>query len=326
MAKKLLFLLVLISVVCSLTAPIAAVGSLYKVAVLPFDDSSIQNRWWGNNWEVGKGVSSVFVTELVNTKKFRVVEREQIDTVTQEQVLGASGPIDPNTAATLGKILGVQYLIIGKVTEFSNDSNSGGFANPNNMAFAFVTKTSRVAVDIRLVDTTSSEVKFSVTGKGEKKTTSIGIGSESGLVGFGSSKFMQTNLGIALRAALNSAASQLAVKAYEGSTVSGIIAYFDDRRIIIDLGSEQGLEPGMIFTVYRVIKEIRHPVTNEILDEITEDIAEVTVTEVKEKSANCTFLAPGNIKIGDRVTLKAMPPPALTPEEVRQKPDRINWK
>ncbi len=43
----------------------------YKIAVLPFDDGSIQERWWNQSWELGKGVSDELITAFLETDKFR---------------------------------------------------------------------------------------------------------------------------------------------------------------------------------------------------------------------------------------------------------------
>jgi len=78
-----------------------------RIAIMPLDMSHIK-PWW--------------TTELVNTGKFTVIERSELQKVLDEQELGKKGVLDPATAARVGKVLGVQLFILGTVTEFSLDT------------------------------------------------------------------------------------------------------------------------------------------------------------------------------------------------------------
>ena len=63
----------------------------------------------------------------------------------------------------------------------------------------------------------------------------------------------------------------------------------------------------MIFGVYRVKNIIKDPKTGEVIDEDTEEIAEISVSEVKEKSATCVImrkLSPRPIAVQDKVEQK----------------------
>ena len=58
---------------------------------------------------------------------FVVVEREQLAQVLREQGLGMTGAISPQTAAKAGKLLGLQALVTGKITDFDADNKTSGF-------------------------------------------------------------------------------------------------------------------------------------------------------------------------------------------------------
>lgn len=287
------------------TVSIHGAGQLYRIAVLPFDDHSIQNRWWGHRYDVGKGVSSELVTALLNTKRFRLVEREAVDRVLEEQRFSAI-TADPETAAELGKVLGVKYLVMGQVTDFAIDSRGGAFVDPRSLlGLSLRTHTARVAIDARMVDTTTAEISFAVTGTGEKKQTNLGFMSYSGAMDFSSREFYKTSLGQALRDAVDSVATQLAEKAYSEALYKpliGLIAYTSPTTVIINIGSASGVEPGMSFTVEHIIQVVRDPVTDEVIDEISEQIAEINVIEVKEKASVCQIVSQkSEIFINDKV-------------------------
>ena len=155
--------------------PVSGQENLYRVAVLPFDDGSIDERWWGD-YDVGSGVADVLVTSMLNLepKRFRLIERDQINRVLAEQDFGTSGRVDAKSAAAIGKILGVQFLVIGKVTEFTNKT-TGGSLSLGGKGLGLKTTTSRVALDARLVDTNTAEIVAAVTGNGEKKQSNVSI-------------------------------------------------------------------------------------------------------------------------------------------------------
>ncbi len=293
------------------TIPASGEGLFLRVAVLPFDDHSIQDRWW-EDYRVGDNVSAVFITELLNTKRFRIVERDQIDRVLEEQKLGAAGLTDAQSAASLGRILGVKYLILGSVTEFSRDFRTTRLSDSKDLKLDLRVTTARVGIDVRMVDAATAEILHTVNGKGEKASSKLGVVTSAGAFALGNAEVIQTYLNEAMRTAVGSAVRQLAVKAASNLTIAGLVAYADAERIIIDNGANSGVEPGMIFQVNRLIQEIRDPQTGEILDELTESLGEIQVTEVKPKSATCSALnLTKPAAVNDRVQLKSPPPPAF---------------
>jgi len=79
------------------------------VAVLSFGNSS---SWPG----VGETVRTRTETRLVNTSGVTVFSRTRLDALLTEQLLGASGLIDPSTAARIGRLTGVSKLVAGSVS------------------------------------------------------------------------------------------------------------------------------------------------------------------------------------------------------------------
>jgi curli biogenesis system outer membrane secretion channel CsgG len=297
-----------------LAFPIFGAEPLYKIAVLPFDDGSIKDRWWKNNWDVGKGISDELVTELLKTGKFRLIEREQIAKVLNEQNFGAGGRVDANSAAKIGKVLGVQYLVMGRVTEFSFKSTEvGGISLTKGIGLGLKNTKANVAIDARLVNTSSAEIISSVTGKGDKSSSNIKVAYKWDAIALGSDEFRQTDLGIATRDAVASVAKQLAEKTYgsgsaQPSKLSGTVAYAGNGKVIINIGLESGIKPGMIFIVQHVLEVVKDPNTGEVIDEVTEPIAEIKATDVKEKSTTCAVSTKLNtsyeIKVGDKAEQK----------------------
>jgi curli biogenesis system outer membrane secretion channel CsgG len=92
------------------------------VAIMDFENKSQHG-----GWRLGQGASDILTTELVKAGKFDVMERDRLAAIIKEQNLGASGRIDPSTAARIGKIIGVEYIITGAITEYGQSKSSLGF-------------------------------------------------------------------------------------------------------------------------------------------------------------------------------------------------------
>jgi TolB-like protein len=83
------------------------------IGVLYFD-------YAGKNAELAplsKGLAQMLISDLAAVDTVRVVERERLQAVLDEQKLGESwkkaGKIDGRTAARIGKLLGARYLVLG---------------------------------------------------------------------------------------------------------------------------------------------------------------------------------------------------------------------
>jgi curli biogenesis system outer membrane secretion channel CsgG len=86
-------------------------------------------RWWDGNWDIGKGISDLLVDRLLSEGTFSVIERRKLDMVLAEQNFSTSERADSSTAARIGKVLGVNAIILGSVTQFGTekkDFNASG--------------------------------------------------------------------------------------------------------------------------------------------------------------------------------------------------------
>jgi TolB-like protein len=93
-------------------ASLSAQDARPTVAVLYFDNNSIgADR--ADYEGIGKGLADLLITDLAANPNVRVVERERIQKLIEEQNLVRSGAIDNQTAVQLGKLLGVRHMITG---------------------------------------------------------------------------------------------------------------------------------------------------------------------------------------------------------------------
>ena len=169
-------LLLAVFAVPSLTQ--AASSDKPRIAVLEFKNKA-DNQWW---WHGGaEAAQDVFVTELVKSGKFRVVEREQLEALMQEKGLTLSGDVDPKTAVKVGKLLGVNYLLTGAVTEYGTTGTNVDTPWVGNLPSVSVgKKTFTAAMNARLIDTSTGEIVWADEGRGEEKASKVHVGGFGG--------------------------------------------------------------------------------------------------------------------------------------------------
>jgi curli biogenesis system outer membrane secretion channel CsgG len=171
------------------------------VAVAEFKNET-NAGWWSGG--VGSDLAGLLSNELSNTGSFQVVERQKLQSVMEEQNLMASGRAKLSEAAQIGKLTGAQYLVTGTVTSFEeNTGHSGGGFSFGGVSIGGKSSTAYVAIDIRVIDTTSGNIENSRTIEGTAKSG----GSSVGLSGFmGASGNLEneknTPTGKAIRAAV----------------------------------------------------------------------------------------------------------------------------
>src|SRR5437762_3662469 len=97
-----------------LAAPALAVAQANTpvVAVLYFDNNSF-GKDRGDYDGLGKGIADLLINDMASNPSMRIVERDRIQSILQEQALVQSKTIDAQTAVRLGKLLGAQYMITG---------------------------------------------------------------------------------------------------------------------------------------------------------------------------------------------------------------------
>ncbi len=82
------------------------------VAVLPFVNSAI-GQSTTELAPLSKGIADLLIVELAQNPLIRVVERENLQRLLEEQNLARDGRVDDASAARLGRLLGAKHMITG---------------------------------------------------------------------------------------------------------------------------------------------------------------------------------------------------------------------
>ncbi|MEO1086114.1 MAG: CsgG/HfaB family protein [Acidobacteriota bacterium] len=149
-----------------------------RIAVLEFKHKADGGYWWNGGAEA---MQDVFVTELVKSGKFRVMDRESLSAVLREKNLALSGDIDPATAVRAGKLIGVKYLLTGAVTEYGiEDAGASGPGVGGLPSFSVKKRKFTAAANARLIDAETGEIVWADEARGEEASRKIRVGGFGG--------------------------------------------------------------------------------------------------------------------------------------------------
>ena len=317
------FLALFGSAIAAQDAVPAAAPVKHRVAVMNFDYGTVRTtvaQIFGSDQDVGKGISDLLVQKLVQDGKYSVIERNALDKILQEQNFSNSDRADATTAAKIGKILGVECIIIGSITQFGRDDKhtnvGGGGYGLGKFGIGGVGKSESkavVAVSARMVNTTTAEILAAVTGMGESSRGSTSLlgagggwtGGGGGGLDMGSSNFANTILGEAVRKAVDDTGSQLDSNSDKVPVfkldVNGLVADVSGNTLILNVGKSAGVKVGDKLTISRKVREVKDPATGKVIKSVVDKIGDATVTEVDNDSATATFSGTGTAKVGDVV-------------------------
>ncbi len=294
-----------------------------RLAVMDFDYATVQTTTaalFGTNVDVGKGITDLLVTDLVKDGTYSIIERAALDKVLKEQNFSNSNRADPNSAAQIGKLLGVDYIVVGSITEFGNETKNtgmggggGGLGGLGLGGFHHSNSKANVAITARIINIDTGEILGVADGKGQSARSSTSMlggggnwhGFGAGGADFGSSDFQQTIIGEATKAATDQLSTGLVADSPKLTmrtvTVEGEVAAVDSGQIIINVGAKAGVKVGDQFNVLRVTKEIKDPTTGNVLRRLTNTVGVIKATDVDDVSAICTAVSGTDFKTGDRV-------------------------
>jgi curli biogenesis system outer membrane secretion channel CsgG len=260
-------------------------GLKRRIGVVDFQNKTT----YGAN-RLGTSASDVLITELTKSNRFIVVERDKLDKLMEEQKLGMSGAINPATAAKLGKILGLNAIVTGSISQFGEQTEGSEYLITQSK-----NQVVKCTVDIRVVDVETGQVLYADSGSGLARKHSggvLGLGTRAG--------HDETLEGEALRAAIvkfvNNIVTQVSKKPW-----SCRVADVDGSSVYLNAGNDSNLPVGQKLTAYRVGRPIKDPTSGLVIGNTEEKIGELKVVRyfgddgsVAELNGG-TMPAPGDI-------------------------------
>ncbi len=228
---------------------ITSKGPKLRVGIVDFVNKSSYGAG-----RLGNSASDILTTELFKTGAFILIERAQLGQVLKEQGLGQTGVVNPETAAQAGKILGLNAIVTGSVSQFGVSTGGSDYG-----VYKQKVQTAKCVVDVRVVDVTTGQLLFAESGRGEferKAQEVLGMGQRAG--------YDETLGQEALRSSITKFMDNL-VQQLRSVEWTGRIASVTGSEVYINAGRDVGLNMGDTLAVQTLGKEIYDPQTKVLL-------------------------------------------------------------
>jgi curli biogenesis system outer membrane secretion channel CsgG len=253
-------------------------GPRKRIAVLQFDVKAPDAKD-----QVGEGLTEMAITALTASGRFIVVERTELDEVIKEQNLGGSGKVREGTEAQTGQLLGAQLLLKGAVTEFQEKDSGGGLgAAIGKVAGGVGRVTAKVAVDMRLIDTTTGEIIASHRADAKTSATGVAGGMKIGGIPVAGGFFNSRAMEEAARDAIEEVV-EVVVDNTKSMPWSGKVILTKDGQVYINAGSNANMAEGTVLEVSRPGEALIDPDTGLNLGTTESKIGKLRIAQVQEK-------------------------------------------
>lgn len=293
-----------------------------RIAVFDFDSAAAQGgmqmQMLGFETKapnLGKVAADQLILKLVQSGKVTVIERSAIDKLLAEQNLTNSDRTDAATAAKLGKILGVDGIVLGSITQYDFEDKMTGGGGSRLGGFGGMSMNAkhdyraRVKLTARLVRPDTAEVLEVAEGFGEivKKNVKVDMRDtgrmQAAMMG-GNASVPEMNEAMekALTALSGELETDFARLPARTNVVDGLVAdAADSGRLVLNVGTRNGVKAGDVLEVWRVGKEIRDPATGRVLLRDDTLLGEAVVTKADDGYAIAEYKGAPGVKAGDAV-------------------------
>lgn len=240
-------------------------------------------------------LDTAFSEDAALTAKFAIVERDKLDLVMKEQGLASAGAVTPQTAAKVGALLGVKYIVVGGIDKFSINNTGGRVAG-----FGGTLQQATATLNLRFIDTTTGERVLAITEDSEVRKGGGFIpraaGGRENQWGIASETIEKASKALVAKFAAGGYVDRLAMAAGPAANVEGAVARVDGDRVYINLGAESGVKVGDRYAVYSRGEAIIDPVTGANLGSEEKQTGTAVVTEVQPKFSIATLTGAAEVK------------------------------
>jgi curli biogenesis system outer membrane secretion channel CsgG len=287
-----------LAVSLAIASPAAAQAKI-RVALWDFENNAAQSWWfWDKLGSAARNqIDTAFSDDAALREKFTVVERQALELVMKEQGLSSAGAVDPQTAAKVGKILGVKYIITGGIDKFAINKTGGSIGRlgvGGQMVQADAT------INLRFIDTTTAERVVSVAADAEVKKgggffrgTTLSRDAEWGLA---SEVIEKAAKDVIAKLAVPTTLARIGPGKGAASGLEARIAKVDGNRAWLNIGSSSGVKVGDKFAVFNVGDAIVDPDTGQTLGASEKETGAGDVVEVQDRFSVITFTGAAKVK------------------------------
>lgn len=311
---KKISLLFLVSLICLISASASAQGSQPTIAVMPFNVNPFMRTITVNNVVITRDVmerefGNQLIEFLVKSRKFKVLNRTDIQRIIAENNLTDSVWAKPGQEQMVGKLLVADYLVTGTINrlEFAQVNQNIGITGERSQritgTFKFqfkitAVKSGKVVAANQVIEKlTSAEVRRLVPAS-ERRDWSLSDYKD-----------------FLFKRGTIKAGNEILAGIYpiKVASVNGDL-------VMLNRGKGAGIEDGQIYTVFNQGQTVTDPDTGEVLGTSEEEAGTIKITAVNPKFSSGKIItgagkvAPGAICRKKEVQTEAAPTyPRTTP-------------
>ncbi len=268
-------------------------GLKNAIGCLKFENQS----GWAGHWDIGDNLAIMMESALFDSGRFVIVERDKLNNVIAEQDLATSGrAAKAKDVAKTGQIRLARYLASGAVTEVEeSQSGGGGGISFKGIRLGGGKSDAQVTVIVKLIDSTTGEIVAKERVVGKAGNTSLNVGLSRGGLDTDMGGFKKTPLGQAAQDCINQAAAVIAKKMEEFPFEGSVVKVTGDGEVIVNRGSEFGVEVGQELTMGTEGETLIDPSSGEVLGkEKGKVIGKLKIARVDKK------VSYGTVTTGDK--------------------------
>ena len=174
--------------------------------------------------------------------------------------------------------------------------------------------TTRVTIEIEVYDASNGRQLVSTQQKADAKGSAFSLSLEGAsdtatkstatAVAFDNETYVESGFGKAMEEALAKGMNDI-IKKLKQRPWECLVVEVEDDTVYLNVGEKSKLAAGTKLSVHRVTKTLKHPKSGRVLQVLTEEVGELTVTEVLEEITVTTASTDGPFEVSDLVRLKA---------------------
>lgn len=138
------------------TIDVQRCSRIQRLAILPLTDGpGLRAKNSGN------AVAGFVLDKLTRSGRFRVIERSKLKAIMDEADMQAADFIDPDTAAKIGKLAGVDAVVTGSVSQYDYEKTV-----VHIYIIPIVSRTYRVGMSVRIIDVDGGAIIYANSASG----------------------------------------------------------------------------------------------------------------------------------------------------------------
>jgi curli biogenesis system outer membrane secretion channel CsgG len=217
-------------------------------------------------WDLGDEMKEMLFAGLVETNRYRVIERLDIDAVKRELRFQHGGSTRQQGRAKQGRLKNVQYLIKGTITDFGHVSGGWAFSDILDVVRWFSgSQRAIMSMTVQVIDVESGEiVTFSRLSKSVKAgDVTVELGYQN--MAMGGSMFRRTPLGRATASVIDEAVEQITDAIANRRWIPKVATLQNDGTVVLNGGQNRKIKPGMFYEIRQKGQAIVDPESDDVL-------------------------------------------------------------